>query len=212
MRASAISRAWPRRHLLMPAAARMDRALLRSMVGDHLPTAMRADHFRDRRGVAGRTARPSIDHHVVVVRQPPRERLETLARHPDPAQPHDPAVVQHHRLGEHAVGVQAHHPHRPASAYCRDPREPAGNTATTDPRSRRLIAARSMGEPQGRPDNGLGSRPIVQGSACPHARAPGAPCPGWLHHSAGPEPGQRDIRTPRASCRLMVRWRGCTEP
>src|SRR3712207_6246152 len=43
------------------------------------------------------------------------------------------------------------------------------------------------GEPQGRPDNGSGSRPMVQGSACPHSRAPGAPCPGWSHHSADPD-------------------------
>src|SRR5215210_9177323 len=42
------------------------------------------------------------------------------------------------------------------------------------------------GEPQGRPDNGSGSQPIVQGSACPHLRAPGAPGPGWAHHIADP--------------------------
>ena len=39
------------------------------------------------------------------------------------------------------------------------------------------------GKPQGRPDNGSGSQPMVQESAYPHSRAPGAPYPGWSHHS-----------------------------
>ncbi len=41
------------------------------------------------------------------------------------------------------------------------------------------------GEPQGRPDKGSGSRPMVRGSACPHLGAPG-PRSGRSHHSAGP--------------------------
>src|SRR5215210_2672878 len=48
------------------------------------------------------------------------------------------------------------------------------------------------GEPQGRPDNGSGSQPIVQASACPHSRAPGAPRPGWAHHKATLQREQRD--------------------
>ena len=36
----------------------------------------------------------------------------------------------------------------------------------------------------GPPDNGSGSQPMVQGSACPHSRAPSAPRPGWSHHSS----------------------------
>src|SRR3954453_15720381 len=48
------------------------------------------------------------------------------------------------------------------------------------------------GEPQGRPDNGSGSQPMVQGSACPHSRAPGAPHPGWAHHKAALLSEQRD--------------------
>ena len=55
------------------------------------------------------------------------------------------------------------------------------------------------GEPQGRPDNGSGSQPMVQGSACPHLRAPGAPCPGWSHHSADPG-GSAGRETSQPSC------------
>lgn len=33
-------------------------------------------------------------------------------------------------------------------------------------------------------DDASGSQPMVQGSACPHSRAPGAPLLGWAHHSA----------------------------
>ena len=57
-------------------------------------------------------------------------------------------------------------------------REPAGNTATTDPRSQRIQASRRGGQITAR-----GSPPMVQESAYPHSRAPGAPYPGWSHHS-----------------------------
>src|SRR5215469_12813125 len=39
------------------------------------------------------------------------------------------------------------------------------------------------GGPQGRPNNGSGSQPMVT-SACPHSRASSAPQPGWSHHIA----------------------------
>src|SRR5215218_7356035 len=72
-------------------------------------------------------------------------------------------------------------------------REPAGHTATTDPRSQRIRASRRGGE-----TNGSGSQPMVQGSACPHSRAPGGPRPGWAHHKAALQREQRDEKRAEA--------------
>src|SRR5215204_4519226 len=73
------------------------------------------------------------------------------------------------------------------------------------------------GEPQGRPDKGSGSRPMVRGSACPHSRAPGAPCPGWSHHtptlagSAGPQ-GTAAIMPVTAVCASLGKVLAVPEP
>jgi hypothetical protein len=75
-------------------------------VGDHHPPDMRGQQFADRRGVAG-----CFDHDMVVMRQPARERLQVLTGHADPAEASDLASVEHHRLGKHAVDVQAYHSH-----------------------------------------------------------------------------------------------------
>jgi hypothetical protein len=58
-------------------------------------------------------------------------------------------------------------------------RELAGNTTSTDPRSRRIRESR-----KGRPCNELGLSAHCLSAACPHLRAPGAPRPGWAHHNA----------------------------
>jgi hypothetical protein len=63
-------------------------------------------------------------------------------------------------------------------------RELAGDTTSTDPRSRRIRESR-----KGRPCNELGLSAHGLWTACPHFRAPGAPCPGWAHHIAGSLPG-----------------------
>jgi hypothetical protein len=63
-------------------------------------------------------------------------------------------------------------------------RELAGDTTSTDPRSRRIRESR-----KGRPCNELGLSAHCLSTACPHLRAPGAPCPGWAHHIAGSLPG-----------------------
>jgi hypothetical protein len=103
---------------------------------------MWADHLRYRRGVAGR-----FDDDVVVTRQLSGEHLKMLARHPDAAEPDGPAVVQHHGLGKHSVDVQSHDSHGSVSYRLRfTSQELAGNTATTDPRSRRIRASRRGGQ------------------------------------------------------------------
>jgi hypothetical protein len=58
-------------------------------------------------------------------------------------------------------------------------RELAGNTTSTDPRSRRIRESR-----KGRPCNELGLSAHCLSTACPHLRAPGAPRPRWAHHNA----------------------------
>ena len=57
--------------------------------------------------------------------------------------------------------------------------ELAGDTTSTDPRSRRIRESR-----KGRPCNELGLSAHCLSAACPHLRAPGAPCPGWARHNA----------------------------
>jgi hypothetical protein len=42
-----------------------------------------------------------------------------VTRHADAAEADDPAIVQHHRLGENAVDVQSYDSHRPASCASR---------------------------------------------------------------------------------------------
>src|SRR5271168_4151984 len=57
-------------------------------------------------------------------------------------------------------------------------RELAGDTTSTDPRSRRIRESR-----KGRPCNELGLSAHCLSAACPHLCAPGAPCPGSAHHN-----------------------------
>src|SRR4029077_16868011 len=99
------------------------------------------------------------------------------------------AVVPGDRLGEGAVDIQSNDPHACSSVSVRSKRELAGDTTSTDPRSRRIRESR-----KGRPCNELGLSAHSLSTTCPHLRAPGAPCPGWAHHIAGSLPetaGQR---------------------
>jgi hypothetical protein len=84
------------------------------------------------------------------------------------------------------VDIQSNDPHACSSVSVRSKRELAGDTTSTDPRSRRIRESR-----KGRPCNELGLSAHSLSTACPHLRAPGAPCPGWAHHIAGslPETG-----------------------
>ncbi len=68
-------------------------------------------------------------------------------------------------------------PHGCCSVSVRSGRELAGNTTSTDPRSRRIRESR-----KGRPCNEPGLSAHCLSTACPHLRAPGTPCPGWAHH------------------------------
>src|SRR6516164_3297520 len=71
-------------------------------------------------------------------------------------------------------------------------RELAGDTTSTDPRSRRIRESR-----KGRPCNELGLSAHCLSAACPHLRAPGAPCPRWAHHNAVSFRKQADSKAPR---------------
>jgi hypothetical protein len=81
------------------------------------------------------------------------------------------------------VDIQSNDPHACSSVSVRSKRELAGDTTSTDPRSRRIRESR-----KGRPCNELGLSAHCLSTACPHLRAPGAPCPGWAHHIAGSLP------------------------
>jgi hypothetical protein len=156
-------------------------------VGDHHPPDVRREHPGHRRGVARRLH----DGVVVVGQGGAGEGLEPVAAHVEPPQPGRLAVQQGHRLGEDAVDVRPEDAHGAtwSSPLVVRGREPAGDTTTTDPRSRRLIAARSTGGSQGRPGNELELAAHFHRTACPHLRAPGAPCPGWSHHRPPPRGG-----------------------
>jgi hypothetical protein len=118
-----------------------DQTHLARIGDDNSPDVGRHDRH-DGRCVAGR-----LHHHVVVMRQSSGERLEMIPRHADAAQSDDLALIQHHRLGEHAMDIQAYDPHRSVSLpYCLTSQELAGNTATTDPRSQRIRASRRGGQ------------------------------------------------------------------
>jgi len=77
------------------------------------------------------------------------------------------------------------------SVLVRSKRELAGDTTSTDPRSQRIRESR-----KGRPCNELGLSAHCLSAACPHLRAPGAPCPGWAHHIAVSFRKQEDNKTP----------------
>src|SRR5580704_6885860 len=109
---------------------------------------------------------------------PLRESAENIAAHVDTPQSLQLAVVPGDRLGEGAVDIQPDDAHAP-SVSVRSKRELAGDTTSTDPRSRRIRESR-----KGRPCNELGLSAHCLSTACPHLRAPGAPCPGWAHHNA----------------------------
>src|SRR6516165_3896238 len=76
--------------------------------------------------------------------------------------------------------------------FVRSKWELAGDTTSTDPRSRRIRESR-----KGRPCNELGLSAHCLSAACPHLRAPGAPCPRWAHHNAVSFRKQADSKAPR---------------
>ena len=76
---------------------RNDAHLLR--VGDHDPLHVRTDDRGHRRRVAGR-----LDHHDIVLAEPPSKGLEQIASHGDTPESPELAVFPGHRLGKSAVG------------------------------------------------------------------------------------------------------------
>jgi hypothetical protein len=104
-----------------------------------------------------------------------------MTAHVDAPQPFELALVPGDRLGE-GDGISNPTTRMPAPP-CRSKRELAGDTTSTDPRSRRIRESR-----KGRPCNELGLSAHCLSTACPHLRAPGTPCPGLAHHIAGSLP------------------------
>src|SRR6516165_11368559 len=147
-------------------------------IRDHNFLDMRRDHRRDRGRVSGR-----FDNDYVILRKLLCESLEKRPAHVDAPQSFELAVVPGDRLGEGAVDIQSDDAHAP-SVFVRSKWELAGDTTSTDPRSRRIRESR-----KGRPCNELGLSAHGLSAACPHLRAPGAPCPRWAHHIARPLPG-----------------------
>ena len=127
-------------------------------IRDHNPLYMRRDHRSHRGCVAGR-----FDDHVLL-RKLLCESLEKMAAaHGDAPQSFELAVVPGDRLGEGAVDIQSDDAHAP-SVPVRSKRELAGNTTSTDPRSRCIRESR-----KGRPCNELGLSAHCLSAACPQA-------------------------------------------
>src|ERR1700719_3138761 len=131
---------------------------------------MRRDHRCDRGCVAGR-----FDHDHILLRKLLCESLEKMAAHVDTPQPFELAVVPGDRLGEGAVDIQSNDPHACSSVSVRSKRELAGDTTSTDPRSRRIRESR-----KGRPCNELGLSAHCLSAACPHFVLPAPRVPGGL--------------------------------
>ena len=112
---------------------------------------VRRDHRSDRGRVAGR-----FDNNSIILRKLLCESLEKRPAHVDAPQSFELTVVPGDRLGEGAVDIQTNDPHGCSSVSVRSGRELAGNTTSTDPRSRRIRESR-----KGRPCNELGSQPTV---------------------------------------------------
>jgi hypothetical protein len=163
-------------------------------VCDHDLLDMRRDRRRDRGRVAGR-----FDDNHLLLGELLRESLENVAAHVDAPQSFELAVVPGDRLGEGAVDIQSDDAHAP-SVFVRSKGELAGDTTSTDPRSERIRESR-----KGRPCNELGLSAHCLSAACPHLRAPGAPCPRWAHHITVFLSGnRRTARRRRTSYRILV--------
>jgi hypothetical protein len=129
------------------------------------------DHRRNRSRVAGR-----LDDDHVLLRELLCESLEKMTAHVDAPQPFELAIVPGDRLGEGAVDIQSDDAHAP-SVFVPSKWELAGDTTSTYPRSH-------PGKSQGAAMYELGLSAHCLLTACPHLRAPGAPCPRWAHHIA----------------------------
>jgi len=168
-------------------------------VCDHDPLHVRRDDGCHRRSIAGR-----LDDHDVVRRELTGEGGEQIATHVDAPQPLEFAVLPDHRLRESSVDIQSDDAHG-CSLSGSSRRELAGNTTSTDPRSRRIRESR-----KGRPCNELGLAAQGLSTACPHLRAPGAPRPRWAHHRAVSRGEQPDVKAPQFTYRIMVSSSACT--
>jgi hypothetical protein len=134
-------------------------------IGNHHPRHIRRQNPRHGHAVAGR-----LDHHFVGGPKALAEAFQRRARHVDPASIPKPAVFPDHHLAKGAVGIDPDHTSHPCLLSV-DQTGAAGDTTTTDSRSRRNRASRRGGQLLTR------ARSSSCASACPHLRAPGASVP-----------------------------------
>ena len=134
-------------------------------VSDHDLLDLRRDHRSDRSCVTGR-----FDDDHVLLRKLLCESLEKRPAHVDTPQslsspsPQATASAKARWISRPMIRMFA------GSVSVRSKRKLAGDTTSTDPRSRRIRESR-----KGRPCNELGLSAHCLSAACPHLRAPGAP-------------------------------------
>jgi hypothetical protein len=163
-------------------------------VCDHHLLHLRPDDRRDRCGIPGR-----LDDDDIVLRKPFGERGQQRTSHVHAAETSEFAILPSHRFRKGAVDIKSDNAHA-CSLSGLTKRELAGNTTSTDPRSRRIRESR-----KGRPCNELGLSAHCLSAACPHLRAPGAPRPGWAHHNAVLRREQPDEKAPPITYRITAR-------
>ena len=164
-------------------------------VCDHDLLDVRRNHRRNRRRVAGR-----FDDNHVLLGELLRESLKKMAAHVDAPQPFELAVVPGDRLGEGAVNIQSDDPHACSSVSVRSKRELAGDTTSTDPRSRRIRESRKGGHV-----TSSGSRPTVYRRPARTFVLPAPRVPDGLTISPAPFREQPDREAPPISYRIMSR-------
>jgi len=135
-------------------------------VGDHHTLHMGRQNPGHRHAVAGR-----LDHHLVRLLQLPAEPLQGRAGHLDPAFVPGQTILPDHHLSEGPVDIYADNASHVRLPCPLKTAGAAGDTTTTDSRSRRNRASRRGGQLLTR------ARSSSYGSACPHLRAPGASVP-----------------------------------
>ena len=137
--------------------------------------------------------RQQLHHPSTASLRKPREKGPA---HVDAPQSFELAVVPGDRLGEGAVDIQTNDPrHGCCSVSVRSGRELAGNTTSTDPRSRRIRESRKGGHVT----SSRGSQPTVYRRPARTFSAPGAPVSrGWssLHMRRLPFGNRRTARLP----------------
>src|SRR5208282_4685859 len=158
---------------------------------------VRRDHRGDRGCVASR-----LDDDYVILGKLLCESLEKVTSHVDPPRSFELALVPGDRLGEGAVDIQSNYAHACSSISVRSKRELAGDTTSTDPRSRRIRESR-----KGRPCNELGLSATVYRRPARTFVLPAPRVPDGLTITPSPFGNRRTARRQRITYRIMGRSR-----